>query len=830
MKSIFIQCLLSLSLLAIVWNANGQDAYEKVLNKAQEYYQRGDVEKSLVTLEKGIKKMPVEPALYLEGYRICYRESDLENALRYLDRAVTVDKGTEALLYRGYFHYYQRSLELAKADFDLLLTRDPEHLPARLGIVYYLVEKKEIQMAREQLMPLEGRCLSAPSSKERYSFEQLQLVIQDIEYLEADLAFIEELESGRPLSEEAIKASLNYHLKKEQKFDSYKEWSKIFTLLSGQSFVAENNKLWKYPGKSTVVENDVQKEFYITSSLNSNFIIDGQYSGSILSIDMLNPRSSSKIKLPNYDCNIKTIYGYHAYASFRDPSGKIHLLKANLVNGNIEFNTTLLSNESRDLDAIHVTQDHITALTATGGLITLDQSGKVLHQDFWPRLLEHERAPIIEATFSKGGQLLALLTKKNELLLCNLKGKMLRQLQMDQKKWFLEEGLIEVKNILLHPMQQSLLLDTEYGILIWNFQSNEIFMLDQNQKNDTPKKEFKSIYRTGGFDQFTFLDDGKTLVCFQENGRNSARVYFELKEPETENPYLHQAFLQEAKDEYSGKMKNGVPHGYGRMYYANKNIYEGDFFHGLPHGKGIMFYHEGDGYAYEGEWENGKRDGFGILYLYKVADKKQAERYECTWKEGKKHGEGFYVKFNYFGPKDEEGKYKISYIYKGAWENDERHGPAEVYTTSRLSIGSDIHSRYLYRVEYAHGKEISSKLISSDTWLQRLLARSSASGSLNEPPAKDDSQLAAVNTPCASIGGKYGEKIDCNRTFPIYKVKCANGKTRYYYYVPSDKNDYLFCNGEGYHKYDNWGVLGGDMGGFLSKDKEKAMKRLCDCD
>ncbi len=72
-----------------------------------------------------------------------------------------------------------------------------------------------------------------------------------------------------------------------------------------------------------------------------------------------------------------------------------------------------------------------------------------------------------------------------------------------------------------------------------------------------------------------------------------------------------QVLLQEISETYTGKCKKGLAHGSGKA--TGVDLYEGRFKKGLPSGKGTYIWANGD--VYEGEWQNGKRDGFGILHL-----------------------------------------------------------------------------------------------------------------------------------------------------------------------------------------------------------------------
>ena len=62
---------------------------------------------------------------------------------------------------------------------------------------------------------------------------------------------------------------------------------------------------------------------------------------------------------------------------------------------------------------------------------------------------------------------------------------------------------------------------------------------------------------------------------------------------------------------YDGEVKNGIPHGYGFIFYNDYiQSYEGEFKNGKPHGYGIRVYLSS---IYKGEFKNGKYNGLGEL-------------------------------------------------------------------------------------------------------------------------------------------------------------------------------------------------------------------------
>ena len=67
--------------------------------------------------------------------------------------------------------------------------------------------------------------------------------------------------------------------------------------------------------------------------------------------------------------------------------------------------------------------------------------------------------------------------------------------------------------------------------------------------------------------------------------------------------------MSEISGSYTGKCKKGLAHGEGLA--VGTDTYEGRFLKGLPNGKGK--YTWADGRVYEGSWEEGKREGKGMM-------------------------------------------------------------------------------------------------------------------------------------------------------------------------------------------------------------------------
>ncbi len=91
---------------------------------------------------------------------------------------------------------------------------------------------------------------------------------------------------------------------------------------------------------------------------------------------------------------------------------------------------------------------------------------------------------------------------------------------------------------------------------------------------------------------------------------------------------LLSALLLQTYGNYEGQWRNGKENGYGVSSLSNGFCYEGEWRNGKHNGYGICVYTNGD--RYEGEWKNYKKNGYGV-YLFR-----NGERYE-----GKFDGESF---------------------------------------------------------------------------------------------------------------------------------------------------------------------------------------------
>ena len=101
---------------------------------------------------------------------------------------------------------------------------------------------------------------------------------------------------------------------------------------------------------------------------------------------------------------------------------------------------------------------------------------------------------------------------------------------------------------------------------------------------------------------------------------------------------------------YKGDLKNGIPHGRGRMHWKNHNIYKGEWKEGHADGFGIL--RQPNGLRYEGYWKNDLQDGYGLCFY------PNGDIYQGNFCQGVRQGHGIL--------RQPGGEW-----YEGAFENDQ---------------------------------------------------------------------------------------------------------------------------------------------------------------
>ncbi|XP_072972747.1 uncharacterized protein [Typha angustifolia] len=130
------------------------------------------------------------------------------------------------------------------------------------------------------------------------------------------------------------------------------------------------------------------------------------------------------------------------------------------------------------------------------------------------------------------------------------------------------------------------------------------------------------------------------------------------------------------KGRYEGDWVDGKYDGYGIESWARGSRYRGQYRQGRRHGFGVYRFYNGDSYA--GEWCNGQSHGIGVQSC------SDGSCYVGEFKCGVKHGLGFYHFRNgdrysgqYFGDKIHGfGVYHFAngHCYEGSWHEGRRQG------------------------------------------------------------------------------------------------------------------------------------------------------------
>ncbi|XVF51882.1 hypothetical protein PTKIN_Ptkin04bG0219900 [Pterospermum kingtungense] len=130
------------------------------------------------------------------------------------------------------------------------------------------------------------------------------------------------------------------------------------------------------------------------------------------------------------------------------------------------------------------------------------------------------------------------------------------------------------------------------------------------------------------------------------------------------------------KGRYEGDWIDGKYDGFGVETWAKGSRYRGQYRQGLRHGIGVYRFYTGDGYA--GEWSNGQCHGCGVHSC------EDGSKYVGEFKWGAKHGLGHYHFRNgdtYFGEYFADkmhgfGVYQFGngHRYEGAWHEGRRQG------------------------------------------------------------------------------------------------------------------------------------------------------------
>ncbi|XP_051124678.1 uncharacterized protein LOC127247022 [Andrographis paniculata] len=119
--------------------------------------------------------------------------------------------------------------------------------------------------------------------------------------------------------------------------------------------------------------------------------------------------------------------------------------------------------------------------------------------------------------------------------------------------------------------------------------------------------------------------------------------------------YIGEPDLDELERKQRSKEKSGVSKVIreGVEFYSNGDFYEGEFHKGRCNGSGVYTYFANG--RYEGDWIDGRYDGYGIESWAR------GSRYRGQYRQGLRHGYGVY-------------KFYTGDTYSGEWCNGQSHG------------------------------------------------------------------------------------------------------------------------------------------------------------
>ncbi|XP_010521298.1 PREDICTED: phosphatidylinositol 4-phosphate 5-kinase 4-like [Tarenaya hassleriana] len=114
-----------------------------------------------------------------------------------------------------------------------------------------------------------------------------------------------------------------------------------------------------------------------------------------------------------------------------------------------------------------------------------------------------------------------------------------------------------------------------------------------------------------------------------------------------------QWYIGDSKPEKARTQRGKKLIGEGVEFYSNGDFYEGEFHKGKCNGSGVYYYFVNG--RYEGDWIDGRYDGYGIESWAR------GSRYKGQYRQGLRHGYGVY-------------RFYTGDCYAGEWVNGQSHG------------------------------------------------------------------------------------------------------------------------------------------------------------
>lgn len=804
-----------------------QEPYEKQLNKIETKLNNGDIEKSFELMINLLSKYPENPELHYRASQIYfqYKEKYAES-IDQINFAIKLNSKSEYFLHRAHIYKSMSDYQNAIEGYLAVIKYNPNDKKANLEISECYIALLESSNASYFLENIQNEIYnSLAGSSDIAKYENLIFKLKYIEDSLWSAKFINAISSDINKYNDK---KVNYKLLRKEVIGA-NEWVAIFNTLNAGDFAVDNSKSTFSSNPTIPIIDFIGKsDFYVNANNNSNFFTVGNFSNSVEVFNRKKRSYIGKLNLPNSDCSIAGIFNNFLFITYSDNSDNLFIAKYDLNNMQLIFKAQI-GKGRRDILCMYM-DERIKVLTRKGILYVLNQKGGIISDesildDFKFQFGYLEKGNI---HFLKGGNQLCAVTRSGDLVLLNESGKTLQYSKFDYRKLFMtSEAYVKIENVFLHPSNEYLFFVTEYGIFIWDFLSNSISILDDFFNADFPKNKYYSRYRGVSHSKPGFADNGRYLIVFMliDNKSPGYRYIYELTDDKSNNQ-LHRNFLNEVTNQYTGESKDGLPHGRGKMVYSNRDVYEGEFKNGQRDGFGKYYYNYGDGYLYDGHWRNGKRDGYGVMYMTEVEDLSQSERYDCTWKNDRKDGEGFYINYNYLGKRDTDGKYQVSYIFKGSWKDDKRHGSAMIYTTKKLFIDGTIHSYYVYDVEYKDGEVMQKSLIEENSYLKNFL-KSISEQEIDQPNVQGVG--SCVKNTYQGTDVRYLNKSCEQEQYKMLNVECRDGKQFGLFFQYDDISCGIYWRDRGYYSFKpnliNWeGTLT-----YQGKSLDEALNNLCKC-
>ncbi|KAJ0231689.1 histone H3 K4-specific methyltransferase SET7/9 family protein [Hirschfeldia incana] len=161
----------------------------------------------------------------------------------------------------------------------------------------------------------------------------------------------------------------------------------------------------------------------------------------------------------------------------------------------------------------------------------------------------------------------------------------------------------------------------------------------------------------------------RTVLAIKRTGK---KLTLNRTKPKPVQWYIGDSKPEQTKPDEVSRVPFGV------RFFSNGDVYEGEFNGGRSHGSGVYYYYVNG--RYEGDWVNGRYDGYGIESWSK------GSKYKGQYKQGARHGYGVY--WFYTGDS-----------YSGEWFNGQSHG----FGVQTCADGSSYVGEFKFGVKHGLG-------------------------------------------------------------------------------------------------------------------------------